>query len=195
MNLSDFETLALAKLHSLVVGKIMSPDIMLSYIDGYELTDQLLDNPTTSQAKVVKASFQFGSEFNFIRGNPLSVELALDKLVADNVVPQEFADALINYANPLTYPFVNKTEQDFQIAKGTIQRVPVTVEQGFCTITTLADAPTHNPQIYRRVTFSSGSYEDVRVAGFRAVEKSGQYRVQAPSFPDMYVDNAYNVIS
>ena len=26
------------------------------------------------------------------------------------------------------------------------------------------------------------------------VEKTAKYRVQAPSFPDMYIDNAYNVI-
>jgi CheY-like chemotaxis protein len=195
MLLEDYETLAKAKLHSVIIGKLVSPDVMLSYIDGYELTEQLLENPTTSQGKIVKASFQFGSEFNFILGHPLSVGVALDKLVSDEVVPQEFADALISYANPITYPFVNKTEQDFQIAKGTIQRKPVTVSQGFCTITTSENCEKHNPQVYRRVTFSEGDYEYVRVAGFTGVSSSKKYRIQCPSFPDMWIDNAYDVIS
>lgn len=101
-----------AKVYTTTTGRMMSPDVMLSYIDGYNLVTQLIDAPTTSQGKTVRAAFNFGSEFNLIRLHPLSVELALDKLVTDNIVPQGFATALINYANPEVTPFKDKTIED-----------------------------------------------------------------------------------
>jgi hypothetical protein len=205
MNLSDFDTLALAQSHEVTVDK---KKVGSGQARGFLVTsgiwkvlrtiqeDKANDLYALADAIIITAS-DAESFFGLDPDTPEGVAnlAGIDILVSAGIMTSDQKDYFLSIPLSIQNPFASETEQSFQIAKGTIQRVPVTVEQGFCTITTSADTPTHKPQIYRRVTFSNGDYEDIRVAGFRDVEKASKYRVQCPSEPDMYVDNAYNVIS
>jgi hypothetical protein len=121
----------------------------------------------------------------------------LDWLVYVNAVNRDFADACYNYCNYQSRPFVNSTEHDFQYANGTIKlsRVPIAWELGHCTVTTTGDCPAHTAQIYQRVSFSDGTYQDVRKAHFLTqVSTQGRYRTACPNLPNLYVDNVYAVM-
>jgi len=205
MDISDFETLALAQVHPEYRDK---KKVGSGQARGYFVSSGIWARLRAIQSDKSNPLYALADAI-IITASDAESYFGIDPLLADGVsnlrglntlysageVTETQRDYFLGMSVTINYPFANKTEQDFQIAKDTIQRVIVTVEQGFCTITTLADAPKHNPHIYRRVTFSNGDYEDIRVAGFRDVEKASKYRVQCPSEPDMYVDNAYNVIS
>ena len=156
-------------------------------------------------------AFMDSVEFNFMQNSPTGILqiAAYESLVAANIsiemsgvsVPVsqilgQLKPVVLARANTLYFPNEKATKQDFDIGHGTINRKSVTVEKGFCTILLSADAEEkHNPQVYRKVTFVDESIEYVRVAGFRDVELAGTYRIQCPSFPDLYIDDAYRVVS
>jgi hypothetical protein len=168
-------------------------------------------------------AFMDSVEFNFMQNSPTGILqiAAYESLVAANIsiemngvsVPVsqilgQLKPVVLSRANTLYFPNEKATKQDFDIAHGTINRVaitkaenpedmqnPVVLCNGYCILTTSADCEKHNPQVYRKVTFADNSFEYVRVAGFRDVEIAKTYRIQCPSFPDMYVDNAYGVVS
>jgi hypothetical protein len=118
-------------------------------------------------------------------------------MVAATIMTEAQKIELLGLAIKTTYPNANATEQDFQIAKGTITRklVSLPFEHGKCIVKTNSDCEAHTPQIYKKLTYNDSSEEFVRIAGFRTVQKSGTYRAACPYFSELYVDNAYNVIS
>ena len=68
-------------------------------------------------------------------------------------------------------------------------------ELGHCTVITTEDCPAHTAQIYERVVFSDGTYQDVRKAHFlKQVSAQGKYRTACPNLPNLYVDNVYAVM-
>ena len=117
--------------------------------------------------------------------------------VSEGVFTQEQANGFLSLAISIENIYANKTELDFQIAKGTIARVKVTqpFERGECVIITTADCEAHTPQIYERVTYANGKTEDIRIAGFRTVEKAGTYRTNCKNINNLWIDNAYGVIT
>jgi len=157
-----------------------------------------LQTSTNEKAKGFYLAVLSGvQEFNLMNSHFIgqAQQALLAYLVSVGAVNQAFADSCVNYANGTYQPFINATKHDFELAKGIITKTPVTVEKGYCTITTTADVESHNPQIYKKITFENGDFEYFRVAGFAGVSLAKLYRVQCPSFPDMYVDDAYGVVS
>jgi hypothetical protein len=205
MKFSDFDTLALAQSHEVTVDKKkVGSGQARGYLIGIGIWNTLrglqanLEHPLSALADGVivtasDASSYFGLDTGTSegQGNIASVGVFVDAGILSGSQAEDFLALAVS----ITHPFSNKTEQDFQIAKGTINRVPVTVERGFCKVTASEDTPAHNPQIYQRITFNNGDYEDIRVAGFTTVQNSGVYRVQCPAYLDMYVDDAYRVLS
>ena len=127
------------------------------------------------------------------RGNLTAAETMVD----NGLMTEAQKIELLGLAIKTNYPNANATEQDFQIAKGTITRklVSLQFEHGKCIIKTNADCEAHTPQIYKKLTYNDGSEEFVRIAGFRTVQKAGTYRIACPYFSELYVDDAYGVLS
>jgi hypothetical protein len=203
MNLEDFDTLKLAQDNPVIVGRMTSPDMVVSLLTEHDSALMLLDKAKTDPkaAGFLLALNGAVTEYNAITGKIGSVGMKHQSLLAWLVhieaVTQSFMTALIAYANPTVYPHANKTELDFQLAKGTIERVKVTkdFERGECVIITTADCEPHTPQIYERVTYANGEVKDVRIAGFRTVEKEGTYRTHCRDVNNLWIDNAYGVIT
>ena len=117
MLLSDFSTLEDAQTHSKTTGQLISPDMMLSFITLFGFVDALITNPTTNESKAVQAAFQFGSEFNLMNGHPSSISPILDVMIGDGLASTDFKAALVAYANPVTHPFAETTQAEFDEAK------------------------------------------------------------------------------
>jgi hypothetical protein len=203
MILSDFNTLVEARAYVTTQPKLIHRDSMNSLLASaglyIALKDIALD--TTNPFQNLISAFLDSVEYNFMLNSDTGNRQisALDSIVsAGGAMGSAIASIrplILSMANPEIQPFEFSTEHDFLKAKGGMTYALVTVEQGFCTITTTADTEAHIPQIYKRISFSNGDVEYVRVAGFGVVSTAGQYRVQSPSFPVMYVDDAYSVVT
>jgi hypothetical protein len=201
MALSDFETLELARDYAEIVGRMTSPDMVVSLLTEHDstLTLQDLAKANTKAAGFLLALNGAVTEYNLITGHAIGdkQQLLLAYLVAINAVTEAFKTAIIEYANPTVYPYANKTELDFQLAKGTIERklISLPFENGKCIIVTTEDCEPHTPQIYRKFVYSNGKVEYTRIAGFKTVEKADLYDTHCQYFSELYVDDAYGVIS
>ena len=202
MTLSDYPTLASAKLVTSTTGRLIHRDTMNSLLGkaGIYIDFKALALDASSPFQNIVAAFLDSEEYSFIVGDPIGDDLILllDSMIASNLnISPALAllrPKLILASNPISHPFAQKTELDFQIAKGTITRKAITTEHNTCTIVTNADCEPHTPQIYQKLTYSDGSIEFDRVAGFSAVSTAGRYRTHCKVLPDLYVDDAYGVI-
>ena len=196
----DFATLEAARQYEFAYERMMSPDMVINFLTVYNSLDILLAS-ADEKAKGLVFALQAGvTEFNLMNSPPDGIgrvqQQLIQYLASIGALTPECVAACIGYANTIKRPWKDLTKSDFEADKRIISRKLVTVEKGFCTIVLSADAEEkHNLQVYRKVTFADGSIEYVRVAGFSGVELAGTYRIQCPSFPDMYVDNAYGVVS
>ena len=202
LKLEDFETLALAQ-GEFVLGRVNMNDFA-NHDATYDV-ERILDETLAQEipAELRKIVRVFRKILNGLLYNPdVSDDItqaALTALVAtpDNVCG--YTQEMRNHLEMLSriYPYASKTELDFQLAKGTITRVKVTqpFERGECVIITTADCEPHTPQIYERVTYSNGNIKDIRIAGFRTVEKAGTYRTHCKNINNLWIDNAYGVIT
>jgi hypothetical protein len=203
MILSDFNTLAEARAYVTTQPKLIHRDSMNSLLASaglyIALKDIALD--TTNPFQNLISAFLDSVEYNFMLNSDTGNRQisALDSIVsAGGAMGSAIASIrplIIAMANPEVQPFANATTQDFLKARGIMTYAPVIVRQGFCTIVTTADTEAHRPQIYKRISFSNGDVEYIRVAGFNVIGTAGMYRVECPSFPAMYVDDAYSVVT
>jgi hypothetical protein len=201
MQLQDFDTLAQAKAH--VERTLKSSDermlnergiFSLIGMQNGEALMQAIEASISIPARV-KSWFK-PSEKGIDISDP-SALFILAGMVSANVLTQNNSDILSEYAYLTTQPFINSTEHDFQYANGTIKltRVPIAWELGHCTVTTTGDCPAHTAQIYERVFFNDGTYQDVKKAHFLTqVSTQGKYRTACPSSPNLHVDNVYAVM-
>jgi hypothetical protein len=158
-----------------------------------------ISNPLFALADAVvvtasDASSYFGLDLTTAegRGNLAAAETMVDT----GLMRESQKSELLGLAIKTTYPNAKSTEQDFEIAKGTIVRklVSLPFENGKCIIKTNADCEAHTPQIYKYFKYADGTEEYTRIAGFRTVQKAGTYRAPCQYFSELYVDNAYGVI-
>ena len=202
MKLEDFNTLSLARAHPVTSGRLIHRDTMNSLLGKADIyiDFKALALDASSRFQNIVAAFLDSKEYNFIVGDPIGDDLILllDSMIASklNMSPALalLRPKLILASNPISHPFLHKTELDFKIAKGTITRKPITTEHNTCTIVTNADCESHTPQIYQKLTYIDGSIEFDRVAGFGPVSTASRYRTHCRSLPNLYVDDAYGVI-
>lgn len=113
------------------------------------------------------------------------------KLVEHGVFSQYFVDTFFSRAKVVTYPLQSTTLAQVKAHRGTLVYKPVTAQNGWAKITTTADCEPHNPQIFVEIM---GVKQ--RVAGFRDVEKSGDYLAQVPvGYSQYFVADSYEVIA
>jgi hypothetical protein len=207
LKLEDFETLALAQAYEFTNDK---KRIGSGQARGYLIRKGLwsilramqadLNNPLSSLADgtIITAS-DANSHFGLdpSKADGIGNLQSVGVFVSEGVFTQEQADKFLNLAISIENVYANKTLLDFKIAKGTIERVKVTqlFERGECVIITTADCEAHTPQIYERVRRANGKIEDIRIAGFRTVEKEGTYRTHCRDVNNLWIDNAYGVIT
>jgi hypothetical protein len=199
MKLEEFDNIIDARGYLAPLKRMMTPAMVISYLTRNN-SISTLQNSTDEFAKGFHFALLAGvPDFDIMSDNPIGRAQALLvlHLVSVNAVTQAFYDACYNYANTTSRPFEFVTEHDFQYANDTIKlsRVPIVWELGHCTVTTTGDCPAHTAQIYQRVSFSDGTYQDVRKAHFlKPVSAQGKYRTACPNLPNLYVDNVYAVI-
>tara|TARA_R110000850_G_scaffold8513_1_gene31484 strand:+ start:622 stop:1242 length:621 start_codon:yes stop_codon:yes gene_type:complete len=204
LKLEDFETLAAAKEYSFF-GQVGKSDFAQhdARFDVERILNDCLANPD-SPANLKPVVRVFRSIINGLLESTnigsTTIQPALDYLVDISDELCAYTQVMRNHLEGLSkvYPHINRTELDFQIAKGTIQRFKLDMslyQNGRCFISTNADCEFHTPQIYKRLTYTNSPDEYVRVAGFLGVKKAGPYRAACPFHDDLWVDNAYGVIA
>lgn len=140
--LNEFTDLATAQGYYYNTGKMISPDMMLAFLTNFGHIG-ILDNPTEDEAKALMHAFSFGSEFNLMKlendvdYHPASIIDLLNSMVTKNLVTQNFADALIAYANTKTYPYKDVTQTELDLALGTMN--PTIVVSKYHTLDNNAD--------------------------------------------------------
>jgi hypothetical protein len=114
-SLSDTDALVALENYESVKGRLISPDMMLAFLTGFDLID-ILDTPAenpstpmTKEAKGLRKAFSFGSEFNLIVGHPSSQLSLLTQMSTDSIVSTTFVDYCVNHANPTYKPFLGTT--------------------------------------------------------------------------------------
>ena len=112
-------------------------------------------------------------------------------LVNNSVLAQAQVDGFFALSETNTNPFANKTEYDFQVAKGTVPQTTVDISANgdFCYKVTTGNCPGHAP----RITTTNGT----RITSFYNVDAQGMYIAAIPNEyrgQTLYVDNAYGVM-
>jgi hypothetical protein len=122
MSLSNFLSLEAANIYTLVKGRMTSPDMVVSLLTEHDSTIILQEAAKTNMkaAGFLLALNGAVTEYNLITGEAGSVgmkqQLLLAYLVSVGAVTQKFKDAIISYANPVTYPHATATQEDFDEA-------------------------------------------------------------------------------
>lgn len=186
MKLHEFATLAEAQAYSVIVARMMSPDMMVAFLASAEIFRAVVAEDS-EPAAALRAALQFGSEFNFMDGHPASVLSLLKKMAC---ATPEFEATCVTYANPETFPFINTTQSQFSSAKGLFASQSISYIQGKDIIVTLnanlserVSATTwcvetgFNPENAGRSVFveSENKYR-INMSG----KKSGDYEIRIP---------------
>jgi hypothetical protein len=120
VSLRDFTTLALAHDHPETKGRMTSPDMVVSLLTENDSVITLQDKAKTDAkaAGFLLALNGAVTEYNLITGHAIGdkQQLLLTYLVYIGAVTPEFKNAIILYANPVTYPHATATQEDFDEA-------------------------------------------------------------------------------
>lgn len=195
------------------------PAIRTGFISANSMNSQLAQKNLTRAMQIISetdghpaqdAMLSFfdprSTEYNFIIGDEtgdaqialldslIAAGAALDTIVGGTTiaVATKFAELkpiLIQKCNKPYQPYKNITDHQWQLAKETITRTPITATNGLVSITTSVDVEAHAPQIYQLV---NGVYYK-RVAGFPTISTAGVYHAQCPQLNNLYVDDAYGL--
>ena len=207
MNLSDFATLAEAQAYTQTTYRKIGGNEARQFFSIMGALDSVESNQTNTTAVEVVAGVpttigalcrslvstlaggNFATDPNTQDGQLNRAASAL--LVANNVLAQSQVDSFFALSETNTQPLANKTEYDFQVAKGTVAKVPVeiSVNGDFCYKVTTGVCETHAP----RITTTNGT----RITSFYNVNAQGMYIAQIPNEyrgQDLFVDNAYGVM-
>ena len=212
MKQSDFATAALAKAYFLDSYVTISAGMSSQFFGVTGMLDALESNianttmvqlaptlPQTSVGALCRTVLTSARTTGFAC-DPTTEDGQLNRagaaiLVVQGIFTQPLVDAFFAKGFVRTFPFINTTDHSLELAKGTVNRVSITVEQGYARITTNAACELHNPQITQLITFADGSTKYKRVSSFVGVESARDYIVQCPTLPNLFVDNTYGVIS
>ena len=114
MELQDFSTLAEARAHTEIKGRVISPDLMVAFMATFGV-GQAANVEEGEAAFALRNALQFGSEFNFITGHPSNVVDLLDQMAS---AAEAFKSHCIAYANQVISPFAETTLTQLNMAKG-----------------------------------------------------------------------------
>ncbi len=208
MNLQDFATLADAHAHFVTTyrkiggneaSQILSKTSALDNIESNQSNPTPIEvvtgDPTTVGAlcrTIVRtlSGGMFATDPNTEDGMVNRGSSAI--LVAVGVLTQAQVDGFYSKAETVAFPFLTKTEHDFQVAKGTIAKVPLRITaNGDCAIMEVSAAcPNHSARITLTDGARIGYFFNVSAIGFYSTTIPNEYRGQA-----LFVDDAYNIAS
>jgi hypothetical protein len=209
MNLQDFDTLAIARGETQIkyspispgkAGQFFGTTGMLSKIEA-EFTNptlvQLLPSlPPTTVGELCRTIIKSSETIGFAI-DPNTPEGDLNRagaaiLVNEGIISQGLVDAFFGIGETVTYPFANKTEYDFAIAKGTVDRVVLTktANGDSVIIQTSAECELHSPRITNQAGTMITRFFNVSKVGFYTQVIPNEYKGQT-----LYVDNAFNVVT
>ena len=205
MSIYDFPTLKAWQEHPEVIGRMISPDMVISMLTEHDsaLTlEELAKTDTKAAGFWLALKGGAVTEYNVINGVDGSVgmkhQLLLTYLKAVGAVTEGFRQALIAYANPTVYPNASKTEHEFQIVKNTVKLVPVTSNKGYVVIELGADVQQHNPRLIgRKINPRTNKIIEERINNFYNVAEAGKYDCAVPlewANAKLFVDDVYSVI-
>jgi hypothetical protein len=212
MKAQDYATLALAKLYYVdsyikispgiasqffgVTGMLDALEANISNTTLVQLTADLPQTTVGALCRTVLLSAKttgFTCEPGTTEGDLNAAGAAV--LVAQGIFIQSLVNAFFAKALVRTFPFINMTEHQFKFANKTLTYLPIVVEEGLARISVNQTCETHNPQIHRLITFADNTTTYKRVAGFINVGGIGPYECDCPNLPNLFVDDAYGVIS
>ena len=133
MELKDFETLLQAQEYTTTKGRMISPDMMVAFLAMFGI-GRAVEVEDTEAAFAFRKALQFGSEFNLMNNHPASVETLLHQIQA---ATPEFKSHVISYANPVSNPYKDTTQAQFNMAKGLYKSVTLEHQAGKQMVLTL----------------------------------------------------------
>lgn len=171
MKLSEFETLSLAKAYNTTKGRMISPDMMVAFLATFKI-GRAVEAEDSEAAFAFRKALQFGSEFNLMAGHSASVETLLNQMESAN---NDFKAYVIQYANPVVFPFVDTTQAQFNATKGLFLTKPINFKAAKDIVITL------NADLSERVSATVWRTE----VGFQAenagrnvyLQTAGKYRI------------------
>ena len=136
MQLKDFDSLEQAQAHMANKARLISPDMMISFLTYFKLIAKVT-SAASNEGMGLNRALSFGSEFNVINGHPSSVRSLMDKLVEDGILTEEFCAHCVNYANAPYKPFKGATQAKFNSAKGLYKSISINYQGGKDIVITL----------------------------------------------------------
>lgn len=204
MNFQDFNTLSEAQVYEQITYKVIPTSAALQFFLSQGVEDALhsrVADPTLidvggksiSIGSICRGVLQNTTGFNVDPSSPMGqFNLGVVAiLVSLNIITQSIADAFIALGQTITTPFANKNEHEFQVAKGTVNRVLCgkTAKGDYATMTVSTETPAHTPRLTTLDGKAVESFHNVGVTGLYVTKIPNQYMGQ-----DLYVDNAYNAV-
>lgn len=126
----SFSTLELAQAHEEPVERMVSPDMVISLLTAHDSVVSLKTKAVTDDkaAGFLLALTGSVTDFNLMNSHPVGIaqQGLLTYLVSIEAVSQSFKEAIISYANYVTYPHAGKTQADFDEAKDTGETITLT---------------------------------------------------------------------
>jgi len=208
MKLQDFNTLAEAQAYELITDK---KQIGSGQARGFFVNNGIwtalrqiqsdMTNPLFALADAVivtasDASSYFGLDTTTAEG--LGNLIAAQTMVDAGIMTATQKDELLALALKTTYPYENRTEHEFQIAKGSVTLKPIAQTGGYAVIHTNIACENHNPRLIAKVInprTNKTTYH--RINNFYNVSEVSSYDCKVSSEylgNELFVDDVYSVI-
>jgi len=113
-------------------------------------------------------------------------------LVVTGVLTQSQVDGFYAKAETVSFPYANRDEYSFQIAKGTVPKVELTdfsANGDFVRFSTTGTAPQHTPRVTNSADNKVGNVYGVALAGWYAFAVPVEARGTT-----LFIDNPYGVV-
>jgi hypothetical protein len=202
---NSFATLADAQAYAVTTYNIIPTSIALAYFlsEGVEEVLHANTNNTTT-LNIGTKTVTIGSICRGVLQNTSGFDVDPSKelgqfnlgacaaLVGAGMLTQELIDGFIAKGVTITYPYADKTEHEFLVAKGTCPTVlcEKTANNDTALFRIAADTPNHAPRVMTSSGELVGRVFTVRIAGIYAMAIPPQHRNAA-----LEVDDAYGQVT
>lgn len=182
VTLADFETLEDAQNYTEVNGRVITSDIMTLFLVQNGLYSYAKNSNEEILIAVVDRLLANG-DFNFIEGTTSGEanKLSFDYLIAVDQEKSEqllaLKDTCIAYCNPISQPFLESTEIDFNEAKGIYETEVIKTWANEAKL--IIDLKEDLPRACRPTLFvNSDIYDSEPVGRTKLMSKAGRYVIQ-----------------
>ena len=183
MNLKDFTDIEEAKSFSTITPRLMSADMLTSYIDSYGVLIHFQDSTKSAERGVIMA-IGAGAEFNFTAGHVVGDKhlARLDDIINDVDLPvaqkplmAALKQGLTEYCTKETKPFEAATQAQFNAAKWLFKSVVFEYSAGENIVLTLNTALSE--RVAATVWCVDADFEVVNAGRNVHVQNANKYRI------------------